>query len=143
MRNLKQGGFKTQRKEPYATQEEFKRHVIHYKDVPPIDETPGATSHLVISEKTMLMFGTMAPNSVHALHRHESEQITIVVDGAMDFMLEGKLYHVEKGGLMIFPPNIEHAAYVSDKGVCTISVFTPPRRDYLAKLEATRKGLEK
>ncbi len=132
-----------ERKEPYATQEELKRYITHYQDVPPIAETPGATSHVILSEKVMLMFGTLAPNSVHALHRHESEQITIVVDGAMDFVLEGKLYPLEKDGLIILPPNIEHAAYASDKGVSTINVFTPPRRDYLAKLEAARKGLEK
>jgi len=132
-----------ERKEPYATQEELKRHVIHYPDVLPIAEPPGATQHFVVSEKVMIMFGTMAPNSIHALHRHEEEQITIVVDGAMDFILEGKLYPLEKGSLMIFPPNIEHGAYASDKGVSTISVFTPPRQDYLAKLEAARKGLEK
>ena len=115
-----------QRKEPYATQEEFKRHVIHYPDVPSIAQNPDSTSNLVSSEKTMIMFVTGAPNSIHAPHRHESEQITIVLDGAADFILEGKLYPLEKGDGIIVPPNIEHGIYVSDKGANSVTVFTHP-----------------
>ena len=131
-----------QGKEPYAAQEEFKRHVIHYPDVPSIGETPGGTANLVFSEKTMIMFVTGTPNSIHAPHRHESEQITIVLDGTADFILDGKLYPLEKGDAIIVPSNIEHGIYVSDKGANSITVFTPPHQDYLAKLEAVKKGLE-
>jgi len=36
-----------ERKEPYASQEEFNKRVVHYPDVPPVELWPGVSSHLV------------------------------------------------------------------------------------------------
>ncbi len=64
------------------------------------------------------------------------------MDGAYNAIIDGKLYHLEKGDVAIIPSNIEHGAYVSDKGCRVIEVFSPPRQDLAAKLETVRKGLE-
>ena len=85
-------------------------------------------------------FLTMAPDSHFAIHRHEQEQIMIVIDGACDEIIEGKLYHLEKGDVAILPSNTEHGGYISDKGCRAIDVFSPPRRDFVAKLEVVKKG---
>jgi len=129
-----------ERKEPYATQEEFNRRVIRYQDVPLIELVPGSKSHIVSTEKMTLSFLTMNPNSSFAVHHHESEQIMIVIDGACDEIVEGKLYHLEKGDVIILPPNTEHGGYISDRGCRAIDVFSPPRQDFVAKLEAVKKG---
>jgi len=130
------------RKEPYATQEEYNKRVVRYRDVPLIELGPGAKSHIVSAEKITLSFVTSEPNSYSAVHHHESEQITIVTDGALDQIVDGKLYHFEKGDVIITPSNVEHGTYVSDRGCRTINVFSPPRQDLVAKLTAARTGLE-
>ncbi len=130
-----------ERKEPYATQEEFNRRVVRYQDVPLIDLVPGIKSHIVSAEKVMVSFVIMEPNSYLPPHHHQSEQITVVIDGATDFIVDGKLYHLEKGDVAVIPSNIEHGAYVSDRGCRIIDVFSPPRQDLVAKLEALKKGL--
>ncbi|GAI93578.1 unnamed protein product [marine sediment metagenome] len=116
------------RKEPYASQEEFRKRVIHYPDVPLVELVPGAKSHIVSAEKITLSFITMEPNSYFATHRHESEQMMIVVDGECDEIVEGRLYHIKKGDVILLPSNIEHGAYIYDKDCRAIDVFSPGSR---------------
>jgi len=123
------------RKEPYASQEEFHKRVDHYPDIPLVELVPGSNSHIVPAENITVSFITMDPNSHFATHHHESEQVMIVVDGACDEIVEGKLYHLEKGDVIILPSNIEHGAYISDRGCQAIDIFSPPRKDLVAKLE--------
>ncbi|MFQ5997145.1 MAG: cupin domain-containing protein [Dehalococcoidales bacterium] len=123
-----------ERKEPYASQEEFNKRVVHYPDVPPVELFPSATSHLVSVKNITVSFITMSPNITTSPHRHESEQLMIVVDGECDQMIEGKLYHLKKGDVIHMPSNAEHGAYISDKGCQAIDVFSPPREDLVAKL---------
>ena len=124
-----------ERKEPYASQEEFNRRVVHYLDVPLVELVSGSNSHLVSAENITVSFLTMDPNSYFTTHRHESEQVMIVVDGECDEIVEGKLYHLEKGDVIILPSNIEHGAYISDRGCQAIDIFSPPRKDLVAKLK--------
>ena len=131
-----------ERKEPYATQEEFNRRVVRYRDVPLIEVAPGIKFHLASAERLSVLFATMEPNAQVPIHHHEAEQIMIIVDGACDQIADGKLYHLEKGNVFIAPSNSEHGTYVSERGCQTIEAFSPPRHDYVAKLEALKRGLE-
>ncbi len=124
-----------ERKEPYASQEEFSKRVTHYPDVPLVELVPGSNSHIVSAENITVSFLTMAPNSYFAPHRHESEQVMVVVDGECDEIVDGKLYHLKKDDVLILPSNIEHGAYISDKGCKAIDIFSPPRKDIVAKLQ--------
>ena len=127
-----------EKKEPYATQEEVNKRVARYCDVPPIELGSGVKSHIISAEKITLSFVTMAPNSSAPIHHHEAEQIIIVTDGALDVILDGKLYHLEKDDTIIIPSNVEHGAYASDRGCNAIDVFSPPRQDFVAKLKAVK-----
>jgi len=129
------------RKEPYATEEEYNQRVIHYRDVPLIELGPGSKSHIVSAERITTSFVIAEPNIYFKPHRHEPEQIVIIIDGACDTILEGKLYHLEAGDVLIVPSNMEHGNYISDRGLRMIEVFSPPRQDLVAKLEAVKTDL--
>ena len=129
-----------ERKEPYATEEEFNKRVIRYRDIPLVELVPGSNSHIVSTERMTVSFLTMASNSHFAVHRHEQEQIMIVIDGACDEIIEGKLYHLEEGDVVILHSNTEHGGYISERSCRVIDIFCPPRQDYVAKLEAVKKG---
>ncbi len=126
-------------KEPCASQEEQDQRIIHYRDVPPIELIQGIKGHLVSAERIMINVLTAQPHSVMPNHRHENEQLMIVLDGAADVAIDGKLYHMEKGDVVIFPSNADHAAYISDKGFHVIDIFSPPRQDFLEKMEEAKK----
>ena len=127
-------------KEPYASQEEYGKYVVRYADVPAIELAPGIKAHIISSEKITLSFASAEPNAPLPPHRHENEQMLIVMDGAIDFVIEGKQYHVEKGDVIVLPSNTEHGAYFTEKGARVIDVFSPPRQDFVAKLEEVKKS---
>jgi quercetin dioxygenase-like cupin family protein len=131
-----------EKKEPYATPEEYNRSITKYRDVPMIDLVPGIRTHVVYADRIMLSFLTGQPNSYMPNHRHESEQLMVILDGALDLVIEGKLYHMEKGDVVTLPSNIDHAAYLSDKGVKVIDIFSPPRQDFIDKLQEAKKKKE-
>jgi unsaturated pyranuronate lyase len=125
---------KTAPKEPVANAEEFKSHVVHYPDLPPVELVKGSNSRLIAGEQSMISFLKMDAHSYFAPHRHKQEQIMIVLDGSCDEIIEGKLYKVKKGDVIILPPNIEHGAYIGDQDVQVIDVFGEVRSDYLLKM---------
>ena len=129
-----------ERKEPYATQEECNNRIIHYDDIPVMETHPGLKMHIVSSEKMTVAFLTADPNIYVPIHQHEHEQIMITTDGALDLVIDGKLYPLKKGDVTILPSNLGHGAYISDKGYSSIEIFSPPRQDWIAKLEEAKKS---
>lgn len=127
---------------PYATGEEFKKRVSRYPDIPLTELVPGSNSHLVFGERIMVSFLTMSAKSFFPPHRHEAEQIMIVLEGFCDEIIEGKLYRVNPGDVIILPSNIEHGAYLREVDCRVIDIFSPPREDfrvkYLKALEAAK-----
>ena len=133
-----------EKKEPYATHEEYSEYVIRYKDIPPIELIPGSQIRIAPAKNMMLVFGGAKENSYQPPHRHkENEQVVVILDGSLDFIIEGKLYHVEKGDVVVLPPNTEHGAYVTGKEYRGIDIFSPPRQDFLVKLEEAKKSQKK
>ena len=130
-------------KEAKATQAEFDSHVIHQPDLPETELVPGSNSRLVTGEQSMISFLTMKANSYFAPHHHSQEQIMIVLEGSCDEIIEGKLYRVSKGDVIILPPNIVHGAYIGDQDVHVIDVFGEVRSDYLLKMAHTMAAMNK
>lgn len=130
-------------KEPVATPDEFTSHVIHYPDLPPTELVKGSNSRLIAGEQSMISFLKMDAHSYFAPHHHTQEQIMIVLDGYCDEIIEGKLYRVKKGDVVILPPNIVHGAYIGDQDVQVIDVFGEVRSDYLLKMEQNMAAMNK
>jgi len=130
-------------KEPVATADEFASHVIHQPDLPYVELVKGSNSRLVTGEQSMISFLKMDAHSYFAPHRHKQEQIMIVLDGYCDEIIEGKLYRVKKGDVIVLPPNIEHGAYIGDQDVQVIDVFGEVRSDYLLKMEHVMADMNK
>jgi len=122
-----------QAKEPYATGEEYSKYIVNKGSVPWTELVPGANTHLVWGDRVMVSFITMAPWTSFPRHIHEAEQIMIVLDGYMDEMIEGKLYRVKKGDVIILHSNVPHGGYLYDVPCVAIDIFAPVRPDYIDK----------
>ena len=131
-----------EKKEPYATQEECDNRVIKLKDVPIIEIAPSMKYQIISSEKMTVGFIAAEPDSVGPAHHHEAEQILIVMDGACEEAVDGKLYPLKEGDILIIPSNTEHGTYMSGKGCKILDIYSPPRQDYIAKLEELKKRQE-
>ena len=128
---------------PFASDGEFKRKVVHYPDIPLVELVPGSNSHLFFGDRMTVSFLTMAAGSYFPPHRHEAEQIMIVLDGYADEIVEGKLYRLQKGDVLLLPSNTEHGAYLREVDCRVIDIFSPPREDFREKyVRATAKTKE-
>ncbi len=57
----------------------------------------------------------------------------------MGEIIEGKLYRVRKGDVIILPFNIEHGAYIREVDCKAIDISVPPRPDHGEKLRQAVK----
>lgn len=121
-------------KEPVASPAEFKARVLRQVDLPATELVKGSNSRLVVGEQAMISFLKMDAHSYFAPHHHVQEQIMIVLDGYCDEIIEGKIYRVTKGDVIILPSNVEHGAYIGDEDCYAIDVFGAPRSDYMMKM---------
>ena len=64
---------------------------------------PGSESHLISTKELTVSFLTMKANSVFDVHTHENAQCMIVTEGYCDEIIDGKIYRVEAGDVIIFP----------------------------------------
>ncbi len=132
-----------EKKEPYASQEEYSKYVTRYPEVPAIELAPGITARIISHDKITISLASAEPNAQLPPHRHENEQMLVVMDGAVDFIIEGKQYRVEKDDVIVLPSNTEHGAYFTDKGAFVIDVFSPPRQDFVARLAELKKSQQR
>jgi quercetin dioxygenase-like cupin family protein len=84
---------------------------------------------LAWGERIMLLENTFEPGAEMSTHSHPHEQITYVVSGEIDILLEEETYHLEPGDSLLLPSNCPHGVRTS-KGAVVIDVFAPPRVEF-------------
>ena len=63
------------------------------------------------------------------MHNHVNEQLSLIEEGSLKFILEGKEVVVGAGQLLLIPPNVPHSAEALEDTV-GIDFFTPVREDW-------------
>ncbi|MFN5423139.1 MAG: cupin domain-containing protein [bacterium] len=63
------------------------------------------------------------------LHQHPHEQITLMIEGKMEFCVGEEKCMLEPGVIKIIPSNMPHSAYAHTDCIL-IDVFNPVREDY-------------
>ena len=81
-------------------------------------------------EKTLLTFFEVATHCQFDRHNHESEQITMVLEGELFFELDNDTFCVKKGEVIAVPSNIPHAVFTRDKHVKAIDAWSPVMPQY-------------
>ena len=94
---------------------------------------------IISGEKAMVAQVFLKKGAVVPQHFHESEQITYILEGALEFELEGKTVVVNAGQVLRIPSNVPHRA-VALEDTLDVDVFCPPREDWLAGTDAYLRG---
>jgi quercetin dioxygenase-like cupin family protein len=81
----------------------------------------GATIHTPQLTATLYRYGG---GSSWEEHEHPQDQITTVLQGAVDFVVDGRLVRLEAGQLAALPGGTPHSARVPEGGAVTLNVFT-------------------
>ncbi len=85
---------------------------------------------VVSGEKAMVAQLGLSKDCMVPLHHHESEQISVVLQGAMKFELDGRELIVRGGEVLVIPSNLPHSALAIEDST-VIEVFSPIRHDWL------------
>lgn len=94
------------------------------------EDVPGARMWAVALEKTMLTYFEVQPYSRFENHIHESEQITMVLEGELFFETGGKVVGVKEGEVIAIPSLIPHAVFTKEKEVRAVDAWSPVMNKY-------------
>lgn len=69
---------------------------------------PGISGRFFESDNNSFSFTYFNEKATSPNHQHSFEQVIIILEGKMEFLLDNKKHTMSKGGVMIIPPNIYH-----------------------------------
>jgi len=96
---------------------------------------------IIAGEKAMVAQVFLAKGAVVPEHKHESEQITYILEGALLFEIDGKEILVGKGQVLRIPSWMPHKATALEDTL-DLDIFSPLREDWLKRDDAyLRRGL--
>ncbi len=85
---------------------------------------------MVFGEKAMVAKIFLKKGAVVPAHRHESEQLTWIISGALEFTIGGSKLTVGANEVLKIPSMVEHAA-VALEDTYDVDIFCPIRQDWI------------
>jgi quercetin dioxygenase-like cupin family protein len=102
--------------------------------------SPTIARKIITGEKAMVAQVFLAKGAIVPEHKHESEQITYILEGALLFEIDGKEILVAKGQVLRIPSWKPHKA-TAVEDTLDLDIFSPIREDWLKKDDAyLRRG---
>jgi len=108
--------------------------LYRWSDIPVEQMNPLFTRQFVTGEKAMLAQITLKKGCVVPTHHHPNEQISLIVSGSLEFIIDGVSQTVSAGEILIIPANLPHSA-IAHEDMEGLDVFAPPRQDWLEKTD--------
>lgn len=103
-----------------------------WEDFPEIEYLPGIKRHTISGEKVTVTHVRYAPGTIIPDHRHEAEQVTILVQGRLSITIEGIQKEIEPGEVAVVPSNALHSLKsLGNEEAVFFEAFNPIRLDYL------------
>lgn len=96
----------------------------------PAEQLPGGVERRRLTgERLELIVYTYPPGARFAVHDHEAEQLTIVLEGELVFTLGGEEVRLGPGDSLLIPGGRPHGAFVPAGAPTTrtYNLFTPVR----------------
>jgi quercetin dioxygenase-like cupin family protein len=109
-------------------------------EVSPIELVPGLEFRPVVGAALALNVVSFAPDTEAPLHAHSEEQMTFVLEGEIQFEVDGDVRTMRPGMAVRIPPFAVHGARTGQTPCVEIDVFSPPRRGLLDAIAASGGG---
>lgn len=93
---------------------------------------------LITGERMMLAHVYLKRGCLVPMHQHENEQLTYVLEGALEFTLgadRSEKVVVRAGEVLVIPSSVPHEA-VALEDTLDVDLFCPPREDWLKGTDA-------
>ena len=115
---------------------------FRWDDMPRETLNEGLGRRLVTGDQVMLAHVYFTAGTEVPTHRHDNEQITYILEGALQFFLgedEEEVHTVHAGEVLVIPSDLPHRA-VALEDTLDVDVFSPPRQDWLDGTDAYLRG---
>lgn len=92
---------------------------------------PGVNIYTAAGQQLMLSFVEFEPHAVVQPHSHPHEQMGLLLEGELTFVIGDEKQVVRPGQMWRIPGGVVHSATAGDTPVKALDVFHPIREDYL------------
>ena len=116
-----------------AEETQFSALVTDWDNIPVEKTEEGIQRQMVVGQNVMICRFRFAPFKVTAAHSHPHEQMSLIVQGKVKFILGEDERIVGPGDVLHFPSGFWHGATMLDEEVVLIDIFSPIREDFLTK----------
>jgi quercetin dioxygenase-like cupin family protein len=110
-----------------------------WSDIPPEQLNPLTTRQYIVGSNTMLARIVLRKGAVVPMHHHFHEQMSHVVEGALEFRMDAKPVIVRAGEILCIPPHLPHEVVALEDSVA-LDIFNPPRQDWIDGDDAYLRG---
>ena len=104
--------------------------LYRWAEIEPEQLNPLCTRQYLVGTHTMLARLVLKKGALVPLHHHMNEQISQVVEGSLNFRMEGKEIVVRAGEVLCIPPDVPHEVIALEDSVA-LDIFNPPRQDWI------------
>jgi len=91
---------------------------------------PGVDIHTIAGERLMLSLVEFEPHSVVQPHSHPHEQMGLLLEGELTFLVGDEKRTLQAGEMWSIPGGVVHSVYAGEKPAKALDVFHPVRDDY-------------
>ena len=91
---------------------------------------PGINAKTFWADKMLAAVVDLDPNVHLPRHSHPHEQLGIVIEGQIEFIVEDQKQTLGPGEVYVIPGGVEHEARTFDHSVKVMDVFSPVREEY-------------
>jgi quercetin dioxygenase-like cupin family protein len=109
--------------------------VHKWRDMPWEEVTPELSRRFITGTNEMIAQVFLRKGTVVAEHAHASEQITYILEGALQFWIGEEQFVVGAGEVLVIPPNIPHKAAALEDTL-DVDIFSPIRQDWIDKTDS-------
>jgi len=103
--------------------------------VVPKPDGDGSAMWSMALDRVMLTYFVVQPERRWDTHSHESEQITLVLEGELFFEIGPDVVSVGAGQAIGIPAHVPHAVSSGKSGATAADAWSPPMREYLQAVD--------
>jgi quercetin dioxygenase-like cupin family protein len=99
------------------------------KNIKPKELVPGITGYYAHGDSLTFGYVELKAGSTVPMHQHIHEQITYIIEGELDMVINGQSCLLTTGMHHVIPSNTPHSA-IANTDCKVIDAFSPARDDY-------------
>src|SRR4030095_5552238 len=115
------------------------RNSKQYLDINNLDPSTGSEFWSMEGQNVQFTWFDVPANTNFPNHKHDSEQITYVLEGELFFKTDDTVYRLAKGDCILVPRNIDHEVWTEKSSAKAIDAWSPVNKIYAANKNSLNK----